>query len=100
MNRVHRVNVASVCERLAEERVQAVYCSTKLQRANGFTKVISPQEWPLVLSQLCLLPATGNALANTAQDLSADALVLAAQILVRLRASCLAALESNTFCIC
>ena len=28
MNRVHRVNVASVCERLADERVQAVYCST------------------------------------------------------------------------
>ena len=54
MNRVHRVNVASVCERLAEERVKAIYCSTKLQRANGFTKVISPQEWPETLEQLCL----------------------------------------------
>ena len=77
MNRVHRVNVASVCERLAEDRVQASYCSTKLQRANGFTKVISPQEWPLVLSQLCLLPATGEALAHPARLFSADALVLA-----------------------
>ena len=54
MNRVHRVNVASVCERLAEERVKAIYCSTKLQKANGFTKVISPQEWPETLEQLCL----------------------------------------------
>ena len=54
MNRVHRVNVASICERLAEERVKAIYCSTKLQRANGFTKVISPQEWPETLEQLCL----------------------------------------------
>ena len=77
MNRVHKVNFASVCERLAEDRVKASYCSTKLQRANGFTKVISLQEWPLVLSQLCLRPATGGALAHPARLFSADALVLA-----------------------
>ena len=76
MNRVHRVNVASICERLAEDRVQATYCSTKLQRANGFTKVISPQEWPLVLTQLCLLPTASKAFAQAARAFPADALEL------------------------
>ena len=54
MPRVHRVNVASVSERLTEPNVQITFCPTKEQRANGFTKVISPQEWSAMLEQLCL----------------------------------------------
>ena len=41
-SRVHRVNVSSVCERLAEPRVSIVYCKTDEQRANGFTKIVDP----------------------------------------------------------
>ena len=37
-NRVHRANIASVCERLAEPRASIAYCKTDEQRANGFTK--------------------------------------------------------------
>ena len=54
MPRVHRVYVASISERLAEPNVQVIYCPTKEQRSNGFAKVISPQEWPAMLEQLCL----------------------------------------------
>ena len=57
MNRVHRVNVASVRERLAQPIVSAVYCRTNCQRANGSTKVIPPA-WPAVLEQLCAFQST------------------------------------------
>ena len=62
---VHRVNVASVSERLTEPNVQITYCPTKEQRANGFTKVISPQEWSAMLEQLCL--SSNDAVAAPAQ---------------------------------
>ena len=65
MPRVHRVNVASVSERLSEPNVQITFCPTKEQRANGFTKVISPQEWSAMLEQLCL--SSNDAVAAPAQ---------------------------------
>ena len=55
-NRVHRVNIASVCERFAEPRASIAYCKTDEQRANGFTKIVSPQEWPTTLEQMGILP--------------------------------------------
>ena len=51
-NGVHRVNIASVCDRLAEPRASIAYCKTDEQRANGFTKIVSPQEWPATLEQM------------------------------------------------
>ena len=51
-NRVHRVNIASVCGRLADPRASTAYCKTDEQRANGFTKIVSPQEWPATLEQM------------------------------------------------
>ena len=60
MPRVHRVNVSSICERLAEPHAQITFCPTAEQRANGFTKVISPQEWPAMLEQLCLSEGPAN----------------------------------------
>ena len=57
MNRVHRINVASLCEILDEEGVTAQYCHTLEQKANGFTKIIPPQEWSLTLEQMCLSSA-------------------------------------------
>ena len=70
MPRVHRVNVASVSERLTEPNVQITFCPTKEQRANGFTKVISPQEWSAMLEQLCL--SSNDAVAAPAQGLRSE----------------------------
>ena len=54
MNRVHKVNVASLCEALEQEGVTAIYCPTAEQRANGFTKIIPPHEWKATTAQMCL----------------------------------------------
>ena len=61
---VHLVNVASICERIAE------FYPTKEQRAKGFTKVINPQEWPAMLQQLCLCDSSAKArvIAAPSQD--------------------------------
>ena len=56
--RVHKVNVASITEALKEENFSAEHCSTMLQRANGFTKVIPPQEWTVTLQQFGLAKKT------------------------------------------
>ena len=66
MPRVHRVNVASISERLAVSNVQIDYCPTKEQRANGFTKVITPQEWPSMLEQLCLSDGPASTMISAA----------------------------------
>ena len=55
--RVHKVNVASIHEQLDQEVFGLEYCDTKLQLANGFTKVIGQAEWQETLQQLCLVPA-------------------------------------------
>ena len=55
MNRVHKVNVASLCEVLEQEGVTAIYCPTADQRANGFTKIIPPYEWKTTTAQMCLV---------------------------------------------
>ena len=54
MNRVHKVNVASLCEVLEQEGITAIYCPTADQRANGFTKIIPPHEWKATTTQMCL----------------------------------------------
>ena len=53
--RVHRVNIASLHDLLEEGAFDLVYCHTKCQLANGLTKVITPQEWPAMLDQMCML---------------------------------------------
>ena len=37
MPKVHRVNVATICKRLAEPHVQVTFCPTEEPRATGFT---------------------------------------------------------------
>ena len=66
---MHRVNIASVCEGLAEPRASIASCKTDEQRSNGFTKIVSPQEWPATLEQMGILPnlATASASAAAAQ---------------------------------
>ena len=66
MPRAHRVNVASISERLAVSNVHIAYCHTKEQRANGFTKVITPQEWPAMLEQLCLSDGPASTMISAA----------------------------------
>lgn len=59
--RVHKVNVASISESLEEDSISADHCTTLQQKANGFTKIVPPVEWPLTLCQLSLdykLPCT------------------------------------------
>ena len=55
LNRVHRANVASICEILDDAVISAIYCPSAEQRANGFTKIIPPQEWVLTLKQMQLI---------------------------------------------
>lgn len=52
--RVHRVNVTSINEQLAEGVFDLEYCGTTSRLANGFTKVISATERQHTLKQLCL----------------------------------------------
>ena len=52
--RVHKVNVASIAEALEDKSISASHCVTLDQKANGFTKIIPPNEWPMTLNQLSL----------------------------------------------
>ena len=52
--RVHKVNVASISEALEDESLTAEHCTTREQKANGFTKIVPPIEWPLTLQQINL----------------------------------------------
>ena len=52
--RVHKVNVASIAEALEDESISASHCITSDQKANGFTKIIPPNEWSMTLNQLSL----------------------------------------------
>ena len=55
VGRVHRINVASMAEVLAEDGVSCEYCPTQAQ--------IATSEWPHMLQQLCLeLPVPATAL--------------------------------------
>ena len=74
---MHRVNIASVCERLAEPRASIAYCKTDEQRANGFMIFfVSPQEWPATLEQMGILPnlaaAAASAVAAQPVDLASS----------------------------
>ena len=51
---VHKVNVASIAEALEDKSISASHCVTLDQKANGFTKIIPPNEWPMTLNQLSL----------------------------------------------
>ena len=42
------------------------YCKTDEQRTNGFTKIVSPQEWPATLEQIGILPNLAAAAAASA----------------------------------
>ena len=55
LNRVHRANVASICEILDDAVISAIYCPSAEQRANGFTKIIPPQEWVSTFKQMQLI---------------------------------------------
>ena len=56
-NRVHRVNIASICDLLEkEEKLNLRYCHTKLQLANALTKILPPIQWNEALEQLCVKP--------------------------------------------
>ena len=57
------------------ESMQTNYCRRQILRVNRSIKIISPPEKPLVLSQLCLLPAISEALAHPAKAFSVDAFV-------------------------
>ena len=59
--RVHRINIAAMSEQLASENVNAVYCHTQEQIANGFTKAIPPAEWNHMLQQLDMHVSTALA---------------------------------------
>lgn len=54
MNRVHKVDVASLCEILQQRGVSTIYCPTAEQRANGVTKIIPPYEWNATTVHMCL----------------------------------------------
>ena len=47
--------MASLSEVLeSDEMIAAQFHPTLGQRANGFTKVLAPQDWALTLGQMCL----------------------------------------------
>ena len=52
--RVRKANVASISEALEDENLTAEHCTTREQKANGFTKIVPPIEWPLTLQQINL----------------------------------------------
>lgn len=56
VGRVHRVNIASINEQLEEGTFELEYCESKMQLANGFTKIINGVEWQETMSQLCIMP--------------------------------------------
>ena len=52
-NRVHRVNIASICETLEKESsIELRYCKSDQQLANSFTKILAPVHWPEALRQM------------------------------------------------
>ena len=54
-NRVHRVNIASICETLEKENtLELRHCKSEFQRGNSLTKVIPPCQWQDALNQLCV----------------------------------------------
>ena len=53
-NRVHRVNIASIHEKLEKIVFSLDYCMSEDQRANSLTKVMPPMHWPEALNQLCI----------------------------------------------
>ena len=53
-NRVHRINIASMSEQLAEPHISARYGKSEDQVSNGLTKIIAPAEWPRTLEQFGL----------------------------------------------
>ena len=56
-NRVHRVNIASICETLEKENtLELRHCKSEFQRGNSLTKVIPPCQWQDALNQLCVEP--------------------------------------------
>ena len=56
VGRVHRVNIASIHEQLEDNTFLLEYCDTKLQLANGLTKIINGVEWQTTLQQFCVVP--------------------------------------------
>ena len=56
-NRVHRVDVESICDTLEQEpSIELRYCQSSQQLANGFTKILAPMHWPEALAQMCVVP--------------------------------------------
>ena len=56
-NRVHKVNIASICETLeSESSLKLRYCKSSEQLANAFTKILAPIHWQEALRQLCVRP--------------------------------------------
>ena len=54
-NRVHRVNIASICETLEKENtLELRHRKSEFQRGNSLTKVIPPCQWQDTLNQLCV----------------------------------------------
>ena len=54
-NRVHKVNIASICEILESEKsLKLTYCKSTEQIANAFTKILAPAHWPEALQQMCV----------------------------------------------
>ena len=55
-NRVHQVNVASICHLLDNEPcIELRYCKSGQQFANAFTKIIAPIHWNQALKQMCIV---------------------------------------------
>ena len=81
-NRVHRINIASMSEQLAEPHISASYCKREDQIANGFTKMIAPAEWPRTLEQFGLQASGAGPhpdAACTAIDVTLPAGILASE---------------------
>lgn len=55
-NRVHRVNIASICDLLDKEPcLELRYCKSDQQIANAFTKILAPVHWAQALQQMCIV---------------------------------------------
>ena len=55
-NRVHKVNIASICHLLDEEScIELRYCMSAQQLANGFTKIVAPIHWSETRQQMCVV---------------------------------------------
>ena len=56
VGRVHRVDIASIHEQLVDETFLLEYCESKVQSANGLTKIINGVEWHMTMQQFCIVP--------------------------------------------